>query len=154
MFEISFQAVATVVNAGLDVTRAIRSHGLVIRSLELDNPFSRIAFRSLDFNIQQFEGSNCNPRERDCLIRITTPWERIAQIDITLYSWLFWNFPCPFRAFVTKRWCRIQSTFYNTLTRKIALRRLVWKLFIARFIYGWVVFRMILFNFWFHFTPP
>ena len=56
MFEISFQAVATVVNAGLDVRRAIRSHGLVIRSL--------------DFNIPQFEGTNCNPRERDCLIRI------------------------------------------------------------------------------------
>ena len=42
MFEISFQAVATVENAGLDVRRAIRSNGLVIRSHELDNPFSRI----------------------------------------------------------------------------------------------------------------
>ena len=65
---------------------AIRSHGLVIRSFELDNsfsriairslksdnsfsriairsldfnnPLSRIAIRSLDFNIHQFEGTN------------------------------------------------------------------------------------------------
>ena len=33
-------------------------------SLDLDNLFSRIAIHSLDFNVQQFEGSNCNPRER------------------------------------------------------------------------------------------
>ena len=33
-------------------------------------------------------------------VRITYPWERIAQFDITVNLWLFWKYPCPFRAFV------------------------------------------------------
>ena len=37
---------------------------IAIRSLELDNSFSRIASRSLELRIVQFEGTNCNPRER------------------------------------------------------------------------------------------
>ena len=51
---------------------------IAIRSLELDSPFSRIAIRFLDFNnllsrivirsrdsdIRQFERTNCNSRER------------------------------------------------------------------------------------------
>ena len=36
----------------------IRSHGLLIRSLDFNNPLSRIAIRSLDFNIYQIEGTN------------------------------------------------------------------------------------------------
>ena len=32
--------------------------------------------------------------------RITSPWELIAQFDITIYLWVFWKSPCPFRAFV------------------------------------------------------
>ena len=55
---------------------AIRSNDLVIRFIELDNLFSWIAicslnypFHFLDLNNQlsklvQFEGTNCNPRER------------------------------------------------------------------------------------------
>ena len=42
----------------------IRSHGLLIRSLELDNSFSRIALRSLDITTRKSEGTNCNPTER------------------------------------------------------------------------------------------
>ena len=36
----------------------IRSHGLLIRSLDFNNPLSRIAIRSLDFNIYQIEGTS------------------------------------------------------------------------------------------------
>ena len=37
---------------------------IAIRSLELDNSLSRIAIRTLDFNIQQFEGTIYSPRKQ------------------------------------------------------------------------------------------
>ena len=56
---------------------AIRSHRLVIRSQrigKLDNPFSRIAIRSLDFNELTIHGNEFfNVRER------------IAQFDIIIF---------------------------------------------------------------------
>ena len=42
---------------------AIRSHGLVIRSIELDNPFSRVASRSLELHISIRENRLSNSRE-------------------------------------------------------------------------------------------
>ena len=33
----------------------------IIRSLDFNIPLSRISIRSLNFHIQQFEGTNCNP---------------------------------------------------------------------------------------------
>ena len=58
---------------------AIRSHRLVIRSQrigKLDNPFSRIAIRSLDFNELTIHGNEFfNVRER------------IAQFDIIIFFW-------------------------------------------------------------------
>ena len=78
----------------------IRSHELLIRSLELDNLFSRIAIRFLDFNIRQFEGSiaiqqnefsksreRFTTRENSLFYsreRINNPWEGMAQIDLTI----------------------------------------------------------------------
>ena len=37
---------------------------IAIRSLELDNPFSRVASRPLELHAVQFEGTNCNSKER------------------------------------------------------------------------------------------
>ena len=74
---------------------------IAIRSLELDNLFSRIAIRSLEFDNSIRENGLSNSRERiiSPWEQITYPWERIAQLDITIYLWLFFKFPCPFRAF-------------------------------------------------------
>ena len=63
---------------------------IAIRESGLSNSRERIAIR---------ENELSNSRER-----ITNPWERIAQFDITIYLWLFWKSPCPFRAFVEYNW--------------------------------------------------
>ena len=93
---------------------AILSHGLVIRSLEWDNPFSRIAIRSHELAIRSRSLELDNPFSRVASLslqlhifflenvlsywkeqftypweRIPNPWERMAQIDITINLWLF-----------------------------------------------------------------
>ena len=60
------------------------------------NSFPRIAIRSLELHIS-------NSRERIAIRELSNSRERIAQFDITIYLWLFWKSPCPFRTFVIPR---------------------------------------------------
>ena len=62
----------------------IHSHGLLIRSLELDNPFHRIAICSLEFDLSNLRERFNNPWER-----ILNARERIAQFNITIYFCYF-----------------------------------------------------------------
>ena len=89
---------------------------IAIRSLELDNPFSRIAIRSLELN-NPIRGNELSiSRER-----ITNPWERIAQFDITIYLWLFLKIPMSLQGFRTMEtiWNEDNLDFTSDIKPKI-----------------------------------
>ena len=67
----------------------LRSHGLVIHSIELDNPFSRIAFLSFGLQLlKSRERERLSKSRKQFTIRengLYNSKERIAQFDITIY---------------------------------------------------------------------